>query len=265
VDANGKIIEEWTQWDKMLKRPHAIYISPYDPEKLVWVVDDHSHAIFKFSHDGKKLVQTIGTPGQLGADGTHFNRPTFIAWLPDGTFFVSDGYNGTRVAKFDKNGKFLLDWGEKGNPPKEARPCYMNNVHGIAVHPETRRVFVNDRANRRIQVFDEMGKYLYEWSVGVAGTAEIYTIYMGADGYLWGSDHTTSKMVKWDMNGRLLYSWGAFGAFPGGMWGVHQFSVDQEQNLYVAEVNNGRAQKFGPRQNANPAYLVGKPVYSAWK
>jgi len=265
VDANGKITEEWTQWDKMLKRPHAIYISPYDPEKLVWVVDDHSHAIFKFSNDGKKLVQTIGTPGRLGADATHFNRPTFIAWLPDGTFFVSDGYNGTRVAKFDKNGKFLLDWGEKGNPPTEARPCYMNNVHGIAVDPRTRRVFVNDRANRRIQVFDEMGKYLYEWSVGVAGTAEIYTIYMGADGYLWGADHTTSKMVKWDANGQLLYSWGTFGAFPGGMWGVHQFSVDQEQNLYVAEVNNGRAQKYRPRQGANPAYLVGKPVYSAWE
>ncbi len=49
------------------------------------------------------------------------------------------------------------------------------------------------------------------------------------------------------------------------MWGVHQFSVDQEQNLYVAEVNNGRAQKYMPRQDANPAYLVGKPVYSAWK
>ena len=265
VDANGKIIEEWTQWDRMLKRPHAIYISPYDPEKLVWVVDDHAHAIFKFSNDGKKLVQTIGTPGVLGADGTHFNRPTFIAWLPDGTFFVSDGYNGTRVAKFDKSGKFLLDWGEKGIFPNETRPCYMNNVHGIAVNPETRRVFVNDRANRRIQVFDEMGKYLYEWSVGVPGTAEIYTIYMGADGYLWGADQTTSKIVKWDMNGQLLYSWGIFGDFPGGMWGVHQISVDQEQNFYVAEVNNGRAQKFRPREGANPAYLVGKPVYSAWK
>jgi len=110
-----------------------------------------------------------------------------------------------------------------------------------------------------------MGKYLYEWSVGVPGTAEIYTIYMGADGYLWGADHTTSKIVKWDMNGHLLYSWGTFGAFPGGMWGVHQMTADQEQNFYVAEVNNGRAQKFVPRQGANPAYLVGKPVYSAWK
>ncbi len=77
--------------------------------------------------------------------------------------------------------------------------------------------------------------------IGVAGTATIYTISMGADGWLWGADHTTSKMVTWDANGQLLYSWGTFGAFPGRMWGVHRFSVDREQNLYVAEVNNGWA------------------------
>src|ERR1700721_2827632 len=70
-----------------------------------------------------------------GADGTHFNRPTFLNWLPDSTLFVSDGYNGTRVAKFDKDGKFLLDWGMKGTPPNEKRPYYMNNVHGIAANP----------------------------------------------------------------------------------------------------------------------------------
>src|SRR5262249_11506986 len=59
VDANGNHIEDWTQWDKMLRRPHAVYISPYDPEKNVWIVDDYRHAIFKFTHDGKKLLQTI--------------------------------------------------------------------------------------------------------------------------------------------------------------------------------------------------------------
>ena len=114
VDAQGNIIEEWTQWDKMFKRPHAVYVSPYDAEKHVWVVDDHTHAIYKFTNDGKQLVQTIGTPNVAGADGTHFNRPTFMAWLPDGSFYVSDGYNGTRVAKFDAQGKFLLDFGMRG-------------------------------------------------------------------------------------------------------------------------------------------------------
>ena len=114
VNANGNIIETWTQWDKMLRRPHAVYISPYDPEKRVWIVDDYRHAIFIFSHDGKQLLQTIGEPNVHAADDKHFYRPTFIAWLPDGTFFVADGYANTRVVKFDKNGKYLLTWGQAG-------------------------------------------------------------------------------------------------------------------------------------------------------
>jgi len=264
ADANGNIIERWTQWDKILQRPHFVAINPYDPDKYVWILDDHMHAIYKFTHDGEKLVQTIGTPKQPGADGTHFNRPTFLAWLPDSTMFVSDGYNGTRVAKFDKNGKFLLDWGMKGNQPNEKRPGYMNNVHGIAVDPQTRRVFVNDRANHRIQVFDENGKYLNEWSAGPE-PSDIHLIYIGADRTLWAFDRGTSRMIKYDLDGHFLYSWGVWGDFAGGFWGVHGFSVDQEGNFYVAEVDSGRVQKFRPRQGANPAFLVGKPVYSAWK
>jgi len=264
ADANGNIIERWTQWDKILKRPHFVAINPYDPAKNVWILDDHMHAIYKFSHDGKQLLQTIGTPTVKGADGTHFNRPTFLAWLPDSTMFVSDGYNGTRVAKFDKNGKFLLDWGMKGTPPDEKRPGYMNNVHGIAVDPQTRRVYVNDRANHRIQVFDENGKYLNEWSMGEE-PSDIHLIYIGADRTLWAFDRGTSKMLKYDLEGHFLYAWGIWGDFAGGFWGVHGFSVDQEGNFYVAEVDSGRAQKFRPRPGTNPAFLVGKPVYSAWK
>ena len=94
VNRQGTIVEEWTQWDDLLRRPHAVYMNPYDPDKHVWIVDDHSHALFKFSNDGEELVQTIGTPGEKGADATHFNRPTFLAWLPDSTLFVADGYNG---------------------------------------------------------------------------------------------------------------------------------------------------------------------------
>jgi NHL repeat len=264
VDANGNIIEQWTQWDKLFKRPHFVAINPYDPEKHVWVVDDHMHAIYKFSHDGKTLVQTIGTPTVKGADGTHFNRPTFIAWLPDSSMFVADGYNGTRVAKFDKDGKFLLDWGMKGTPPNDQRPGYFNNVHGLAVDPQTRRVFVNDRANHLVQVFDDNGKHLYQFSMG-ADPSDIHLLYIGADRALWAFDRGTSKMLKFDLDGHFLYSFGTWGDFPGGFWGVHGFSVDQEGNFYVAEVDNGRVQKFQPRQAVNSAFLVAKPVYSAWK
>ena len=183
VDGNGKIIETWKQWDKLFRRPHSVYISPYDPEKNVWIVDDNMQVIYRFTHDGSKLLQTIGTPEVAGADATHFNRPTYIDWLPDGTFFVSDGYTGTRVAKFDKNGKFLMDWGKKAVPPRgqrvDTRPGYFSNVHGVAVDPKTHHVFVNDRNNHRIQVFDENGKYLYEWKID-SDPSSLHLLYIGS-------------------------------------------------------------------------------------
>jgi DNA-binding beta-propeller fold protein YncE len=264
VDAQGNITEDWTQWDNMFKRPHAVYISPYDAQKRVWIVDDHTHAIYIFSNDGKQHLQTIGTPNVPGADGTHFNRPTFMAWLPDGTFYVADGYNGTRVAKFDASGKFLMDFGMPGDPGKETRPGYMNNVHGVAVDVETRRVFVNDRDNNRIQIFDENGKYLSEWKITVRPSSLHYVV-IGDDRKLVTFDRNTHKMLKYELDGRLIYSWGTLGDFPGTLWGVHGMATDQEGNLYVAEVDAGRFQKFRPRPGANPAALLGKPVYSAWR
>jgi DNA-binding beta-propeller fold protein YncE len=263
IDRNGNIIETWKQWDKMLRRPHSVFISPYDPQKNVWVVDDYRHAIFKFTNDGKKLLQTIGVPNEHASDDKHFYRPTFMAWQPDGSFYVSDGYANTRVVKFDKDGKYLLAWGERGNPPNETRPNYMNNVHGVTVDPATRQVYVNDRANRRIQVFDENGKFLRMFTV--APGANLHFVHIDADRRLWVFDNVSQKLAQYDLEGRLIYAWGSLGSFPGALWGVHGISVDQEQNLYLAAVGRIGVQKFRPRQGANPAYLVGKHVYSAWK
>src|SRR5205814_9064447 len=107
VDGDGKAAESWTQWDCLFedgRRPHSVLMSPYDPDHNVWIVDDIHHQIFKFTHDGKQLLMTLGVRDEAGSDGAHYKRTTDIAWLPDGTFFVSDGYGNTRVAKFDKNG-----------------------------------------------------------------------------------------------------------------------------------------------------------------
>ena len=264
VDAEGNIVERWTQWDSMLRRPHSVYVNPYDPDKYVWLVDDYRQAIFKFTHDGKKLVLTLGEPNVHGNDDKHFYRPTYLAWLPDSTMFVADGYANTRVVKFDKDGKYVTAWGEKGTPPNETRPGYFNSVHGIAVDPQTRRVYVNDRSNHRIQAFDENGKFLDQWRTGDP-PSDVHLIYMSADRHLWAADRGTSKLVKYDLDGHFLYSWGTWGDFPGGMWGVHGLHVDQDGNLYVAEVDSGRAQKFVPRKGANPAFLVGPPVKPVWK
>jgi len=261
IDAQGNHIEDWTQYDRMFRRPHSVFESPYDPQKDVWIVDDYRHAIFRFSNDGKRLLQTIGTPNVPGTDASHFYRPTFMAWAPNGDFYVADGYANTRVVKFDRTGKFLMAWGERGENGKETRLGYFNNVHGVAVDPQTGRVFVNDRGNRRIQVFDANGKPLDSWSVG-RPPADIHLIYMDGSRMLWAFDRASSKMIKYDLNGNLQYTWGMWGN-AGGFWGVHGMHVDSEGNFYVAEVDNGGAQKFRPRTGANPAFLLTRPAAPA--
>lgn len=274
VDGQGNLVDDWSRWDKTFKRVHKVLISPYDAQKRVWIDDDGRCAIFVFSNDGKELLQTIGTPNQCGNDATHFNRQTDIAWLPDGTFFVSDGYENTRVVKFDKNGKYITSWGKpnwdwrtrKDVPglPTPPPPNYFHTVHGIQADPETHRVFVSDRENHRIQVFDENGKFLDIWPLGEY--AAIYHMLLTADRNLWMSDgHGTFKIYKYNLDGKMLYSWGVAGREPGMLWGVHEISTDQNGNLFTAEVFNGRAQKFRPRPGADPSHLMGQQMRVAWK
>jgi DNA-binding beta-propeller fold protein YncE len=253
VDGDGKLIESWTQWDHLFaggRGPHHVKISPYDREKHVWVIDDMLHQVFEFTHDGKQLVMTLGEKGVQGQDDKHFGRPTDIAWLPDGTFFISDGYINTRVVKFDKSGKYLMTWGKKGSGPSE-----FNLPHAIDIDAN-RRVYVADRSNSRIQIFDENGKYLGEWD----HIRMPFHIMITADQHLWVVDGVTNKFLEYDLNGKLLYSWGTYGSFPGAFWGVHQFSVDSDGNLYAAEAYGGRTQKFRPKKGADPATLIGQPV-----
>jgi sugar lactone lactonase YvrE len=82
---------------------------------------------------------------------------------------------------------------------------------------------------------------------------------MTADQYLWVSDGVNNKFLKYDLNGKLLYSWGTYGSFPGQFWGVHQFAVDSAGNVYAAETFGGRTQKFRPKKSADPATLIGQP------
>jgi len=263
-DRNGKMVEDWSQWDKIWGRPHDVEISPYDPEKHIWIVDADNHFVAKFTNDGKKQVLLLGTPGVPGNDDTHFARPTFMAFMDANTWYLADGYDNTRVIKYDMNGKKLLEWGMKGTQPNERRPGYFNSVHGIAVNPTTRTVYVNDRNNGRLQVFDENGKFLDQWDFGPRPPMNIHSITMGNDGVLWAADQGSHKLLGYDAKGHFLYSWGTFGTCQGCMWGVHGFATDKDGNLYTAEVRTGRVQKYSPRKGANPAFLVGKPWPGVW-
>ncbi len=259
VDGTGKLLEDWTQWDHMFmgggdtelgRGPHAIKISPYDPERRVWVVDDMRQQVYVFSNDGKKLLMTLGEAGVAGNDDKHFGRPTNIAFLPDGSFVISDGYTNSRVVKFDKNGKYLTAWGTKGNGPGQ----FGGGVHAIATDLNG-RVYVTDGGNHRVQVFDADGKFLDAWP-NIRGPMSLY---MAGDQHLWVADSNLEEIIEYDLNGKFIYAWGHHGTQPGQFWWVHGFSADSDGNLYTAETLGGRVQKFTPKPGADPAKLVGKP------
>src|SRR5215471_3923843 len=253
ANSKGDVLERWSQHDHLFavggRGPHRIKISPYDPERHVWVVDDSGQQIYEFTHDGTKLVMALGEAGVAGTDERHFGRPTDIAWLPDGTFFVSDGYANSRVVKFDRNGKYLMAWGAKGTGPGQ-----FNLPHGIDIDRD-RRVYVADAHNSRIQVFDENGRFLDQWP-------NIWRpdyIMVSADQHLWIATGATDMMLKYDLNGKLLEAWGKPGAGPGEFHDIHGFSVDSLGNFYAAEAAGGRTQKFTPKPGVDPSKLVGPP------
>ena len=243
----GKLIESWEQWNHLFSHPHHILVNPYDPEKHIWIVDAGSDQIFKFTNDGKKLVMVLGESRVPRSDQTHFKTPTSIAFLPNGDFYVSDGYFNTRVVKFSKDGKYLMEWGKPGKGPGE-----FDTVHAIAIDAKG-RVYVDDRGNSRIQVFDLNGKYQDEWP----NIRFPLMIQISKDQHMWVSDGEYNKILKYNLDGQLLYSWGTFGDAPGHLWGPHFFTTDSEGNLYTADAFGGRAQKFRPRKGADPRYLVG--------
>ena len=151
---DGKTGKQLAAWGKnRFVSPHGLGVDSHDN---VWATDVTLQQVFEFSNDGRLLL-TLGTERKPGLDGTHFNAPTAIAFAPDGSIYISDGYGNSRVAKFSASGKFLLDWGHKGSGPGE-----FNTPHGVAVDRQG-LVYVADRENSRIQVFDPNGKFLRMW------------------------------------------------------------------------------------------------------
>lgn len=249
VDRNGRVVEEWRQWLPLWSGPHYARINPYDPEKHIWFIDRESHQIFEFTNDGKSLVKTMGEKGVAAADEKHFGRPAEITWLPDGTFFVADGYQNRRVVKFDKTGQFLMAWGSEGTGPGQ----FSGPVHCVVVDAK-RRVYVADPGNHRIQIFDDHGKFLDQWEIPNPSHMAVTQ-----DQSVWVSDLRANRLLKYNTDGKLLTYWGTAGNFPGAFNGAHDFSVDSEGSLYIAMAFGGpRVEKFIPKPNADRSRLMGQ-------
>lgn len=267
VDGEGNLIENWDHMNDLFgqqpcgRGPHQIKMSPYDPEKHVWIIDDQLHMIYKFTYDGE-LVYSHGEVGVRGRGPNNFDRPTDIAWLPDGTYFISDGYGGKRVAKFDPDGNFLMDWGQAPEDPDNPGPAEFNNPHSIAISAD-RRLFVIDRGHERMQVFDENGNFLDMWTLRSPHWPEsqntlLVNHFIDTDGYIWVGDAPTSRLMKFDLDGNYLYGWGAPGTQAGRLNCSHGMTTDQDGNLYIADCFAGRVQKFEPIPGADPAKLAGQ-------
>jgi sugar lactone lactonase YvrE len=263
VDSNGKVLEIWSQWDKLFQGtngPHKIKISPYDPQRRVWVVGETKNVIYVFSNDGKQLLQTIGVEWATAEDETHLGKPQDLAFLPDGSILVADGLTNARIVKFDKNGKYVTSWGGHGSGDGQ-----FNAVHGVDVDKRG-RVYVADRLNKRVQVFDANGKHLANWpnirfpnhvqvTEPVAGDTST-----GGDQVVWVADNMTAEVLKYDTKGNRLFSWNASGPVPGGFGELHQFSLDSKGNVYTGDNVLGRPQKLTPKAGADPKHLIGQSV-----
>lgn len=220
----GNLLAEWGAREFIM--PHGLTI---DDRDNVWLTDVGRHQVFKFTNDGK-LLFTLGERGKPGADQAHFNLPTDVAVLADGSFYVSDGYRNTRVVKFDAQGRYEFEWGGKGSEPGK-----FNLPHGVAVDARG-RVFVCDRSNSRLQVFDARGKFLAEWKGAQIGRP--YGVSVAADGHVFAVDgDEPSQVVELAADGNVL---GRFGKFQLG----HDIAVGPDGSVYVAEGKGKRVQKF---------------------
>lgn len=227
----GRVLRSWGEG--LFIRPHAVRI---DPDQNIWVVDNDTHQILKMDRTGRvRLV--MGRKGQSGEGPNEFNRPTDVAFAPDGTFYVSDGYVNSRVAKFAPDGSFLKAWGKKGKAPGE-----FDLPHSILVGPDG-RVYVGDRENYRLQVFDSEGKPLDQWT----HVGSPWGLDWGPDGSLFMSDGYNNRILKLTPEGKILGRISSGGKTVGRVDYAHHVAVDSQENVYVAEIKNWRVQKFSKR------------------
>jgi DNA-binding beta-propeller fold protein YncE len=247
-DAGGKFVRAWGE--KHIKKAHHLKI---DPQGNVWVADIEEHLVMQFTPEGK-LLREIGTRGQTGDDERHFNMPTDMAITAAGDVFVSDGYGNNRVVQFGRDGKFIKSLGKLG-----VKPGDFSIPHAIAVDSKG-RLYVADRNNGRVQIFESSGKVLDVW----ANVMTPWGLWITPQDDIWvcGSSPTNWQrteefgvpppdqlLMKFNPAGRpldlMILPTGKEGQEKSGELGwVHCIAVDSKGNIYLGDIQGKRAQKF---------------------
>jgi peptidylamidoglycolate lyase len=235
---SGVVLARWGAG--LFAMPHGLSVDGHDN---VWLTDVALQQVFECSADGRVLL-TLGERGVAGNDSRHFNRPTAVAVSPDGSFYVSDGYRNTRVMKFSAEGKFLFEWGTKGSGPGQ-----FDLPHGVALDAAG-HVYVADRQNSRVQVFDPMGRYLKQWTGTQLGRPYAVAVDQHGNAYVADGgdqpdappDRSAWTVVRSD--GTPLERVGRFGNYDGQFQMAHSIAVGVDESVYVGDITGGRVQKF---------------------
>ena len=240
-DSSGKLVKSWGKGEVLY--PHGIFVGR---DHHVWLVEGISQSgvvsnvIHEYTADGK-LLRTMGTRGASGATNDLYNGVSDVLVAPDGSIFVADGHSdktNNRILKYDRNGKFLLSWGQLGKGPGE-----FNAPHGLAMDRQG-RLYVADRSNSRIQIFDSQGKFLAEWRQfgrpsGIFIKGDM--IYV-ADSLSSATNNPGFKNgIRWGhiSDGKVIgfIPWGEYNA-------IEAVAVDDQDNIYTGFTNVPNFRKF---------------------
>ena len=251
---------------------HAVRV---DKEDNIWAIDKGSDTIVKFNPQGRVLMVfgrkkeaadendgpwTHVNPPRPAIDG-EFRQPTDVTWDPGGNIFISDGYINSRVAKYDRNGDWVKQWGQSGQAPGE-----FNTPHSIAADRQG-NIYVADRGNHRIQVFNHDGTFLRQITIDIPappdaqpwmgprqgpgasatmqpGSPWALCITPGKPQYLYSSDAFPGRIYKLTLDGKILGMFGRSGRQPKQFGWIHEMACPVENEIYVAELLNWRVQKL---------------------